>query len=148
MKNYISTILILVLILSSSLKPSEPDVNPLIGNWEMQFIYNQSSKTKHCTYFNADSTINSFFFNIDRDSFMCAIDCNPIVGAYTITDDKVRFDWEELFDYSVICDDGKSCLNPDSIKDKLKLNLRFEIINDTILNLYLDKDVYYNFIKY
>ena len=122
--------------------------NKIIGNWEYDFYYNLQTKQKNCLYLNPDSSINLWAMSIEKKSFKCTIDCNPLLGKYKIQNDKISFNWEKLFDYSDVCDEGKNCLNPSLIKSKMKHPSKFEIVNDTILNIYFDSEGYYSFIKF
>ena len=146
MWNYL--ILLCGIIVLSAYCQSKNEENKVVGNWEFDYIYDLKSQSKRCLYFNPDSSTNFFSISIAPDSFVCTIDCNPIIGIYEVRDHKIKFNWEKLFDYSDICIDGSKCLNTSFLKSKMKNPTKYEIISDTILNLYFTEQEYYSFIKF
>lgn len=147
----INSILVLVLLFVVLFNTGfiKDNSQQLVGNWEFDYRYDLRTNTKRCTFFNADSSINSWSMTIKKKSFNCVIDCAPLMGKYVIHGNSIKFSWDSMFDYTDVCDDGKSCLNPSVLKKLMNKYSKYEVLNDTILNIYLDNDQeYYSFIKF
>lgn len=124
--------------------PLENNNFALIGNWEFKYSYDKHKKRKIC---NSDQLIDHFNLYLDSNSFNTALLCDVIFGTYKFEKNYISFNWDKSNNDAILCVD-QCCIDPLYVRKQLKNKLKIELVDNKTINLYVNENIFYTFLKF